>query len=397
MDYAWFNTKFSKDATLMSGNGSAPKEKESVDTGGFTPGEYRINPYYARQPYVSDDSFDFILVCDAGPSNRWHCEYHVSGTVAGYLCNYLAAYPPAEVTYQKQLALQRAYGNVSQSLLDTLVEVGELKETLESLLHPLKALRDLKYIWSWRLQKRELLNFLRTGKFHGKVGKAAFDAATSTWMEIRYGLRPLFYSVWQAVELIQALSKNFDTERIYCARGSCPLDIVKSTTGNEYTFLNDLVSLYATPLIEDFIGAYASVQYRLKVAPSWSDLAGLNVQSIPEAMWDLTRLSFVLDWWYNIGLWLSAIKYDPNVEILGNTVGLKKVRRVSLVKPRWTANQTINNLITEHLDIRVALEDQSYTRTCNERITGPALLLGDLLSIPKIIDQLIILYQSIKL
>jgi len=40
-------------------------------------------------------------------------------------------------------------------------------------------------------------------------------------------------------------------------------------------------------------------------------------------MWELTTLSFVVDWLVSIGPWLGTLRVNPACEILGNTVGVK--------------------------------------------------------------------------
>lgn len=65
------------------------------------------------------------------------------------------------------------------------------------------------------------------------------------------------------------------------------------------------------------------VYFKEKWQRSTGEYLGLNPASTPEIIWELTRLSFVVDWVFSVGPWLGSYRVQPRIEILGNTVSTK--------------------------------------------------------------------------
>lgn len=369
--------------------------KSSVDTGSFTPNVYRVNPYSVSSTRIVKDnvSCSFTSYALGGGYND---QVSLTGKCAAYKgITHLDQAPHPGFTYQKQLALQKAYGNVSAALLELGVELGELRETLGMLRRPFKDLRDLCTRSNFRRTRRELQSFLTTGKYQGKSGKAALRAATSTWMEARYGVRPLLSSIGAIRELAKEGLPQADPNKIYSARSSVPWETVGTKSlKHQLVAPGGLCNTYADVYIQHKVKTTAAVQYRYTGVPSLASMLGLGWESIPEIAWELTRLSFVVDWFYGIGPWLGAMRYNPDVSILGNTIGLRKKTILKYTSPHFSYPYEKDKRQSGVLDVE--LQRDSYNRTVNESVTAPQWIGGDLMDLNKTIDLLIILHQNIK-
>jgi hypothetical protein len=87
---------------------------------------------------------------------------------------------------------------------------------------------------------------------------------------------------------------------------------------------------HSSGVLTDKVACNASVQYRQVADRPVSEVLGLAPQYLPELAWELTHLSFVVDWWFDVGTWLKTLRLNPSFEVLGNTVGTKIERNVTL-------------------------------------------------------------------
>lgn len=68
----------------------------------------------------------------------------------------------------------------------------------------------------------------------------------------------------------------------------------------------------------------AIVYYRRTADESLKEALGLIPENIPSVLWEATTLSFVWDWFFNIGSFLNALKPKVGVEVLGATTSIKE-------------------------------------------------------------------------
>jgi hypothetical protein len=373
--------------------------KTSNDEGFFEPGEYRVNPYSAtRVEYDGTDVLEVELKDIPYPGNpRYLFHTKASGPqFRQFLQKKLATVPIPTPTFEDKLALQRAYSNVDAALLDLGVELGELRETLYGLSNPFKDLRNWCANKPWREAKGDLLQFLSTGRFGSKTGRDAAQAAASTWLEFRFGLRPLLNSIAEGVKLVQEGVQKIDKKRIYSARGFAPRNPKGTTTFpmENLVFRPTYFNAQGQPLAENFVKASASVQYRYRDVPSLSSRFGLNWMYLPELAWELTRLSFVVDRFLGIGPWLSALRVKPYVEILGNTVSVKKETRMSMVKWHYYHYYDTTPRIGSPSDVTVTRA--VFNRSVHQELAPPQLISGAYVDFYQTLDHLALLYQNIR-
>lgn len=374
-------------------------EKISVDAGSFTPGVYRVNPYDVwseelEVEYVANYRFTWFHLV---PLVFEHQGYTAAAVLNGSISEGL---PPVSADLMQQ-ALQKAHAKILQSDLSLGEDLGELRQTLQMLKDPFKSLLEFLHRDNMRNLKRikDLLEFLKTGAFGGKSGKGAARAAADTWLELRYGFRPLVMLVGDLVEQASKQANSlFDPNKIRSVRSKIemePFIEAKGTGMPVYisggSSTTDFPGWYSHKTTVTLVG-YAQVQYRQENEMSVLQELGLTPSFWPEIAWELTSLSFVWDWFISVGPWLGSLRVKPGITILGNTTAVKMVRRSRVDLERFQVDPGTYSPWFG-----------SGTRTLRryKRVVGtelpltPKLRLNAALDVNKLIDSLSLIFQRI--
>jgi hypothetical protein len=244
--------------------------------------------------------------------NYGWCHYEMSGQIGGHavaavLGKTLAVNPLlTEKGNLSKFALTRAYAKVNEPEIAGLVYLGELRETISMLRRPLSGLRK----GLMHMTKRAL----RKPNGKRKTLKHAVDALSDTWLEYRYGLMPLVY---QADEVAKYLAERMlKSKKVRYARGGVKLE--EKTEHRIKTAIRK-ATVYVDVTDYDEVGAYATVGYVLPAQKEAQILGFVGTEILPTA-WELTTLSFVADWFANLGSFISAIQPSYLTNILWNTV-----------------------------------------------------------------------------
>lgn len=368
-------------------------EKESNDSGSFVPGKYRINPYLvSREKYEGN----YYQKSEYSSSSTSIAIEESGMPWTGPLGNVKLTIPTLDLTWAKQYALQKAYSKLNQASYQCGVELGEIRETLEFLHHPFKQLRNTCSELNWMVRKRQLLQFLRTGRYGNLTGRKAAEAAASAWMEARYALRPLMGSISDIAALVEKGFEAFDPTKILSHRATqsfadLTVNFKKQLSFNPSSYTKCLVDLDLSRKGK----ATASVQYVRTMQQGVMEALGLSLPHLPEIAWELTRLSFVVDWFYGIGPWLASYRVKPGIQLLGNTVGLKTTDE--LYSTRLTGDNIWRKAYSTPLDGKGTYTRTRYQRTCNFSLPSlPIFISGRNMDLAKTIDLLIIAYQNVK-
>lgn len=322
-----------------------PYTRSSVNSGYFVPGEYRVNPYSASRGTVKMEENEDLLCFYSTTSGGKLYEYVFTATGA-VLSNALDLARinvpmPSTAVYQ-QLALQKAKGKLLSADLGLGETVGEYRETIKMLKKPLGDL--FTFLWSDRARNwRLLLALLRkdrrdVSRLTGRTALASADTMASTWLELRYGLRPLVLLVQDVVDKVNEKREAvWDPDKIRSSRSTL---IFNENHGYDASY--SLGSMYVKAHVEvkDVIKVSSSWQFRQERDQSLVDQLGLTPRFLPETLWELTRLSFVVDWIFSIGDWLATLRWNPSVNILGNTVSVKVVRTYTIHGFDYGRNET---------------------------------------------------------
>lgn len=253
------------------------------------------------------------------------------------------------------------------SSADLGTDLGELKETIAMLRSPFQSLR------------KALLNFKRLTK--GKPVSVAAD----TWMELRYGIMPLVYSIqsyvaqgWRHYNQTGVLRRESATKRI----GS-----VSVVEGPFVAF--DKFYAQERRTITRTVKATTKVYFKYSRQVDYSYALGLDVTALPGLMWELTKMSWMLDWYLNVGTFLEAHRHDPYRSVLGHCTTVV------------AADEVTNDLIGSYAGKYVLTSDWQHTLTQSkvERVIGsplPSFPVVDVgfNSIKHVVDALALSWQS---
>lgn len=369
----------------------------SVDSGRFTPGEFRINSYEHGSEQAVNQACSGKLRGKTQVGGYYY-EYLYEGPIGSipYVNVYIWGRPTvASMQTERDITLQKAYAKVGAALFSGGENIGEIRETLNFLRHPLKDLRD--FLLKDRKRNLKLLRALLASntKDGSSILKISGKTAANTWLELRYGLRPLVYDVISAIKLVMKKVETFDPSRIRVARSKLNRHRVASgnCSGGNSVQLKVDGRYYA----EHDITVMSCVYFKQAHELSMSRKLGIDICNIPETIWELTRLSFVVDWFINVGAWLGSFRYNPDITFLGSTTSYKVASNGSIT-PLNVSGMMVG---TEILECDFS-SPTMYTATWFNRVVntdGPPSLpqfsgLANL-DLPRLVDGLSLILQGI--
>lgn len=394
-DYFWQSKTY-----IASTAFSSPWTKTSVDTGVFVPNVYRVNPYSVSRWLVQSGFTAASYTEPKGTSIT--AKINVSGNLFQYGLMSTLSTKGAKTSNGRAAgyALEKAYSNLDPSIADFGEDIGEIRETFQTLTNPFRSLRRFAKRRNLPQVRKDLQRWSDTGRYKRLVGKEAAEAAADVWMEIRYGIRPIIYSIANILEVLADEGIKLDPNRIRTARGAYKMSLGSESYSDLQLQTVGIATCYGDVKHKAYEKANAAIQYLWTGTGQISlcEKMGLTYRHFPETAWALASRSFVFDWWLDIGSFLEANRFvHPDVKILGNTVGTKTTNTFE-VKGGYVQT-TLNNPKNPHsLSSTEKLQVESYTRDVDvERPYLPTWVGGQYMDWKKTIDMLIVLYQSVKM
>ena len=198
------------------------------------------------------------------------------------------------------IALANARSKAADSSAALLVTLGEARETLGLIGNMLDLLRGHATPF-FKLQRRFHRGELRPADFLREMSE--------TWLLYRYGLMPLFYELEGYVKALSGdAEKKRETSRGKHADSGQKNWVDQSKTSSlikniKVEWSMNWTDTYRATCVYEFLD---DLQSRLGMR--WAD--------VPLAAHELTRLSFVADWFVNIGEFLSSITLAARANVL---------------------------------------------------------------------------------
>lgn len=246
---------------------------------------------------------------------------------------------------ESEIAQTKAWADIDVSEIQGAASLGELPETVNWLVDKVKTLAGVVRAIK-RKDARKLKELLNDTKKQGTY--------LDLWLEYRYAIRPLVADITSALAALQA---SLEKGQRFTARG-----VYFSKTGPETSRKQ---RFYTNPaLASDFSGYWADETTQttllcragVLVEIDHSINTGMAIWGLDnplEAVWELLTLSFVIDWFINIGNVLSALLLNPGLSPRASWVSeeYKTIRDVRVTSHwRSTPYQCSANLIEHYLD-----------------------------------------------
>lgn len=317
------------------------------DRGGWTKADYRIckdtsHPdFYKRMKAGEIISSDFMTsktTCLAAPAHHRIRQTELSsGSIVSDAQGYwsLGYYFPNQNSYDNYAWLEsnlndplnleeellinqtllRAYGKVNESPSQALVTLYELPKTVRQM----KSLyrRVLHYftkVENLRKRERRLRHLKRLRRGNKKA--IAFEIASlsrkiaSDWLEVRYGLRPLYYDIRSTLEAF--IGPRNTRTRFTATAGT--------TSDNEETITHSGGNIDLKREMNETLEVRAGVlvEYTLKNLQSLERQLGLNRHL--SNVWEVIPYTWIADWFVNTADYFSAWSSQAGVQVLGDWV-----------------------------------------------------------------------------
>jgi len=283
-----------------------------------------------------------------------------------------------------ELALTSAAAKINTSQALAAVSIAESKKTVVSLYAILK--RVVALAWN-----------IGHGNFRKLAKELSPKELSDRYMEFRYALRPLYYDFKNLAEAIQRQSAI--GERVSFRSGSNPTS-AKSTSA---TVSNSWTQPGSGIIYKDDFMTYNTVAEAKVRAGFLTEITNISpfekygFDDVLESIWELVPLSFVVDWFVNVGNTIAA--WTPEYSL--NTLASWKVLEVVTTK---TANLTSvgfrsSNVNDVTLTVTSAAASGCYSEivTSKVRTPNPALAVWPKFKVRldqlKFIDLAIILKQ----
>lgn len=311
-------------------------------------GEYRCNPV------TIFEATGFSSSISANCQDAWYGPEKLEGDVGAIFASTQGLVPGAAPpvgdwsSQQEQYAINKAYAKLMRADLDVGVMIGELGETIRGLINPFSSLKRF-------LQKYPLpSNFMRGGIYRSR--ETAVDLAdmlSGSWLEWRFGIRPLLKDIQDIYEHVNSQKREFD-DKMHRRGGRTPKAEVVSSKEEGFDSTGFRFKCQLRTKRTDWYTA--AVVFRATAPLTWQERYGLDLLNLPGIAWELVPLSFIVDRFLSINTWLEALKtVSSKIEVFGVSV----TRRVDL-----EAEVKVREASMPSYDLPATVTDGTYTYTC---------------------------------
>lgn len=246
-------------------------------------GEVINNPFQSWEEAMVNSYTPHIIRKKTGSGTqiktwKWDLGYSLPVLRSDLYCDISAAQAEAST---------EAAAKVEETTVDGNVEAGEARETMKMF-----SLRTYNL-------KRELEKELKYANKRGYVpiAHAPMAVMTSNWLKYRYGIVPLLSLINDTLVVGSRIRTRRETARGFATVVGDPV-VETYTAGGGF---HD-VTHTSTKTWSSSIRAGILYEYR-----DFGNKYGFSLSKMPRALWELTTLSFVMDWFANTGEFISAL------------------------------------------------------------------------------------------
>nr|QIS88000.1 MAG: A-protein [Ketchum virus] len=243
---------------------------------------------------------------------------------------------------ERKLVVTSTLAKANSGDWDALTDVAEFRETVgfvtDKILQAVNLIKRFKKRWyllanesqSQKRRRRQRESAQRASSYDGHK---KIDAASQAWLEMRYALRPLIYSI----EGIMSVFDNMEREYFrYNGFSRVESEFESESSLFEPDGEHRLVYTYR-----------CMVKRRYDASAVFDALDRAIMTNFAVTAWEVTTLSFVIDWFINIGDWLAAVTNVPPSCEQGMTSSVRVDRSGILKHQPGPAGPTTTVLLNE--------------------------------------------------
>lgn len=257
----------------------------------------------------------------------------VWGNVAGYYANeaeFPKHYRPigsmSELeTRMIDRAVVSVYAKMKSPKFDGLTNLGELKETVKGMLNPLSGMKGI-------LKKVTKSN---RKSYRKKSSENTYlEHVNGQWLEYRNSLMPLVLTVQDGLEAAtwQLKGSGYMTQVTHAGERTTYPAVFNALERRHW-----YIPVQFNLSTEHDVRVGAALASRLKIDEN--NFWGLSLMDVPSTAWELVTLSFVVDWFFNVGDWIRAVTPDPARTVLSSSVSIRRKRVTRLELTHYLANE----------------------------------------------------------
>lgn len=264
----------------------------------------------------------------------------------------------SDLSRMGQIALAKAYAKMNQSTLLSGEIIHDLDQTVRMLRRPFAGAVDLL---------KRMHKYRR--RINAKTYTQAVKAAADTWLEYRYGWKPLLLDCDAIIDL--AVQKRSRDWRALVVRSSESQSFSQTVDFSNLTF-SSVWKASGTLQRERVVKAHAGIMFRsVETTDFMSEtnrILGTRPRDLAVTAWEIIPYSFVVDWFVNVGTWIEAVVPNPDVEVI--TSWLTTVNKVT---DKFGATLTVTRSYppTKSFSGSGGTSEQSYSNV--DRVVGPVL------------------------
>lgn len=368
--------------------------------GKFDPGTFRVNPVELRLWQCSCKEGRYRYRAPYDWAHDWYGQ-PLTEAIPWATPTIFPLFPAALGPWSHTKALAK----LNETKFDVLTFIGELRETIWMLKEPLAALQRywanpktvdlIRRLVQVRYRSPRVSRRLRAARLSQKVDLVAgpIDVASGLWLQYRYGIMPLIYDLQGAIEMVM---KKFDHDSSVLRAKRAGKKNVENKVVTGAIWYNNL---YVPYKLDEYVTHKATtcVYYQLETMSNHiSNLRdlGLYTEHLPAVLWEVTKLSFVADWFLNMGDFLQSIEPNPWVRLLGGCTS-EKTTVVRTVRPNGPPTVSgYTKLATTLMTPEVSFIGRRLVRRTPIALPASPVFSVSTLSIKRTVDALSLLWMG---
>jgi len=352
------------------------KHKRIEDS--VTPGYFRAirNHDFLPVNTVSIGSNEEVLITPhVGNATYTHSgvDYGVTNHYGSYISDYDRGFLPVFAPSNSDIdsAVIKALAAAKAPDFDALTFLAEFRQTASLLSGTYKRFFRFTEKVARRAARREFRRSRRKRKAYDP--KQALEDFSNLWLEARYGWRPLLYDIQDILKALRHKNPSGISRR--SARKSVPIEVSTTTTGS----IPGAVSWQTSKNQLGECHIRAVVFHK-------SDMSPIGMNPVL-TFWEVTKYSFVIDWFIDIGGWLQAI--SPRVGY--NQLGISVSWVVEYTEDVVTSLGSLGNWVNGYSDQHLKRYVKNYYRQAYTGVPVPSIQVN--LNKLKIIDLMTLVFQ----